>query len=597
MPKLFVFLSMLSCLTACSYIPFLNKEESKNGNGEQKIDEPRVIIEVIGVDSNVADNIRAHVGISKNNCTTSTNLLKRRNKKTLLEANSALQAFGFYEAKIDINYDEINECSQATFSIQSGKQMPVSQVDIVIDGAANTDPDFQKLTSDLAIKQGHLLNHKHYSETKASIESVAAELGYLDGRFIESRLTVDMEKYEARVFLKYNSGERYKLGKVVVKQEPEFLYDTFIHRLLEVPEGHDYSAFQVVDIQNRLLASDYFKSVEARPRLSNSEDRTIPVDVYVRPNDRHHFQASMGFATDEGLRSKLGYTNRWWNPRGHRLGAETKLSQSELGVSANYQVPRRHPSNEWLQISTGFRQQSFDTYDNLSADVTVSESKRRPWAIMENRFISFSRDDFEIGNEKGIARFLIPGARWSRRLVDDEVFTKHGLDLNFELRGATDAIISDTNFLRGSFHAHYLRALPLDFRAFVRGDLGGTWVDDFRALPPSERFFAGGDNSIRGYDFQELGPINATGHVIGGPYLGVMSFEIEKYLTDKWGIATFVDSGNAFGGPGKSTGLKTGVGLGLRWRSPVGAIRVDLAHPLDDDDTLLKLHLRIGPEL
>ena len=596
MSKLFFIVFVLLSLTACSYIPFLNDDSEKNGNGEQTAKEPTIIIDVVGVDDAVADNIRAHVGISKNRCATSLNLLKRRHKKNLLEGNSALQAYGFYEAQINVDYSETAECPQVTFTVEPGRQMSVAQVDILIKGAANTDTDFEKLIRDIAIKQDEPLNHEHYSDSKTTIESVAAELGYLEGRFTESRLTIDMEKYEARIFLEYNSGERYKLGKVTVKQEPEFLHDSFLHRLLEAPEGSDYSAFQVVDIQNRLLASDYFKSVEARPRLSNSEDMTIPVEAVVHPSDRHHFQASMGFATDEGLRSKLGYTNRWWNARGHRLGAETKLSQSELGLSANYQVPRRHPSNEWLQISTGFRQQSFDTYDTLSADLVVNESKRRFWGIMENRFISLSRDDFEIGDETGLATFLIPGVRWSRRLVDDESFSKHGLDMNLEIRGATDAIISDTNFLRGSIHAHYLRALPNDFRAFVRGDLGGTWVDNFRALPPSERFFAGGDNSIRGYDFQELGPVNATGNVIGGPYLGVMSFEIEKYLTDKWGVATFVDSGNAFGGPGRNTGLKTGVGLGLRWRSPVGPVRLDLAHPLDDD-TLLKLHLRIGPDL
>ncbi len=590
--------AVLLCLflSGCSYIPFLNKDKTENASDDQINEEATVIVDVFGVDDDVAKNIRAHTGISKNACSTPVNLLKRRNKKTLQESNNALQAYGYYQAKIDIKYSEAEQCSQAIFNVNSGRRMQVADIEIDITGSAQTDTDFKKLISDVPIKRGDFLNHENYSDTKSTIESVAAELGYLDGRFSESRLIIDMEKYEARVLLKYDSGDRYKLGKVTVKQEPEFLHDAFIHRLLEAPEGSAYSAFQVVDIQNRLLASDYFKSVEARPSLSNSLDKTIPVDVEVHPNDRHHFQASFGFATDEGLRSKFGYDNRWWNARGHRLGAETKLSQSELGISANYQVPRRHPSNEWLQFSTGLRSQSFDTYDTFSTDFIVSESKRRFWGIMENRFISLSRDDFEIGDEKGLATFLIPGVRWSRRQVDDESFAKQGLDMTLEIRGATDTIISDTNFLRGSFHAHYLQALPFNFRAFIRGEIGATLVDNFRALPPSERFFAGGDNSVRGYDYQELGPVNVTGNVIGGPYLGVMGFEIEKYLTDKWGVAGFVDSGNAFGGPGKSTGLKTGVGLGLRWRSPVGQVRLDLAHPLDSD-TLLKLHFRIGADL
>lgn len=594
--RIFLIVLFSLYLAGCTSLPFFGSERPNNGDDEQKIEEPTVIILVTGVDEQVAENIRAHVGISKNRCSTPIDLLKHRNRKTVDEATSALQAFGYYETQVSINIISSPECPIAEINIEPGRRMHLGTVEIVIEGVAVNDPDFKRLTSDLPIKVGNGLSHGDYTETKSIIESVAAELGYLDGRFTKSILTIDIEKYEAHVSLKYNSQKRYQLGYINITQHPDFLDEGLIRRLIEVPAESDYSAEKVVKIQNRLLESNYFKNVEARPRLSNTENHTIPVDVIVHSNERHNFQASVGFVTDEGIRSKLGYTNRWWNKRGHRLGAETKLSQSEQGVSANYQIPRRHPSNEWLQITAGFRQQDIDTFDTLSAKLSISESKRRFWGIIENRFISLSRDDFDIGNETGIATFLIPGTRWSRRFVDDELYPQHGLDLNFELRGSTKLLIADTNFIRSSIHAHYLRALPFDFRTFIRGDLGGIWVDDFRALPPSERFFAGGDNSIRGYDFQDLGPINNSGNVIGGRYLGVMSFELEKFITENWGVAGFVDSGNAFGGPGRNTGIKTGVGLGLRWRSPVGPVRIDLAHPLDDD-TLLKLHLRIGPDL
>ncbi|MFT5426772.1 MAG: translocation and assembly module TamA [Gammaproteobacteria bacterium] len=594
--KSFLFLFLFLFLSGCSWLPFGRDDATKSTNGESA-NAPMVNIEINGVGELVADNVRIHIGISKKTCSLPFDLIKRRYKKTMAETNLALQAFGYYEAQVSLNVIDTPGCPTVEIDIAPGRRMLVSAVDIVIKGAASEDLEFKKLTRELPIKAGDVLNHGQYTETKALIESVAAELGYLDGRFTESILHIDMEKYEARVSLEYKSVDRYKLGDINITQEPDFLDEGLIRRFLEIPLEGDYSAGKVVNIQNRLLESNYFKSVEARPRLSNPEDRAIPVDVIVHANERHHFEASVGFATDEGIRSKLGYTDRRWNRRGHRLGAETKLSQNEQGFSANYQIPRRHPSNEWLQITAGLRQQNVDSFDTLSAKISVSENKRRFWGIMENHFIAISRDDFEIGDETGIARFLIPGIRWNKRVVDDEIFPSHGLDMSFEVRGATDALISDTNFLSGDLHVHYLKALPFGFRSFIRSDIGGMWVDDFRVLPPSERFFAGGDNSIRGYDYQDLGPINNTGNVIGGRYLGVVSFEIEKYISGNWGVAGFVDTGNAFGGPGRNTGLKTGVGLGLRWLSPVGPVRVDLAHPLDEDDTLLKLHLRIGPDL
>ena len=131
----------------------------------------------------------------------------------------------------------------------------------------------------------------------------------------------------------------------------------------------------------------------------------------------------------------------------------------------------------------------------------------------------------------------------------------------------------------------------------MRGRLGALWAGEFDQLPPSERFFAGGDSSIRGYDIDSLGPVDASGQVIGGNKLGVISAEVDYYFTERWGFAVFVDSGNAFGGDGSSTGLQTGVGAGVRWRSPIGPIRVDIAHPLDDPSNNFRLHLRIGPDL
>ena len=101
---------------------------------------------------------------------------------------------------------------------------------------------------------------------------------------------------------------------------------------------------------------------------------------------------------------------------------------------------------------------------------------------------------------------------------------------------------------------------------------------------------------MRGYDIDSLWPVDADNEVIGGSYLTVFSAEVEHYFTESWGFAAFVDSGNAFGGEGSSTGFQTGIGVGLRWRTPVGPIRVDIAHPLDDASNDFRLHLRIGPE-
>jgi translocation and assembly module TamA len=129
----------------------------------------------------------------------------------------------------------------------------------------------------------------------------------------------------------------------------------------------------------------------------------------------------------------------------------------------------------------------------------------------------------------------------------------------------------------------------------VRGHVGTTAKSDFDELPASVRFFAGGDSSVRGYDFDALGPVDASGLVIGGSSLATGSFEFEQPLRDRWSLAFFVDSGNAF--ESSRLNAKTGAGLGGRWQSPLGPIRVDLAHPFDDDTDNWRLHISLGPDL
>ena len=143
--------------------------------------------------------------------------------------------------------------------------------------------------------------------------------------------------------------------------------------------------------------------------------------------------------------------------------------------------------------------------------------------------------------------------------------------------------------------AKWIWSLPNEARIIFRGEVGTTWKDDFNALPPSVRFFAGGDTSVRGYEYESLGPTDTDGEVIGGSSLAVASVEYEHPIVPRWSVAAFVDSGDAFDDSSFET--NTGVGVGFRWQSPLGPIRVDVAKPFDGDDRGARLHISLGPDL
>jgi translocation and assembly module TamA len=165
------------------------------------------------------------------------------------------------------------------------------------------------------------------------------------------------------------------------------------------------------------------------------------------------------------------------------------------------------------------------------------------------------------------------------------------------VRFASDALLSDTDIAQTWGRLTWLIPQGEKARIKLRGEVGAMTVGNFDALPPDLRFFAGGDRSIRGFDYHEIGEVNANGIVIGGKYLTVASAEYEFYFRDAWGAAVFVDAGDAFS---DSLSLNVGAGVGLRWRSPVGPIRIDVGFPVQSTlpaQDSWRLHIQLGPDL
>jgi translocation and assembly module TamA len=190
---------------------------------------------------------------------------------------------------------------------------------------------------------------------------------------------------------------------------------------------------------------------------------------------------------------------------------------------------------------------------------------------------------------------LQPGASWIRLRADNTIRPDHGDRLFFEVSAASDQLGSDTSFIQTIAESRWIRSLADRSRILARIRAGATWNRDFNELPPSARYFAGGDNSVRGYEFRSQGPVDADGDVVGGDRLLVASIEYEYELREKWSVATFYDAGNAFHA-GKLDAV-AGFGIGARWQSPLGPIRIDVARPLDGIDRDLRLHISLGPDL
>lgn len=584
-------LAMTLALAGCSLWP-----GARNGEQPGEAARPLTEIDIRGVEGALADNVRAHLSIANKPCDAARAYLRLLARRAQEEAEAALRAYGHYEPTVDAAIDERGDCGRVVVDVEPGPLTTFGTVDVRVTGPGADDKAFVAAAARHGLEAGDAAHHGRYADAKRLVERVALERGYLEGRFARHELRVDPARGVADVHLEYASGPRYRLGDIRIRQTEVVVDEALVRRFLDHKPGEPYDAAIVPRFYTALTTSEYFSNVEVRPLISAPEQATIPIEITLTPGKKHKFRTGVGFSTDEGVRGRASYLNRRLNVRGHRLSAEARASFIEQRLSGEYQIPRRHPANEWLSLQAGVRRANVDAFETVETQAGIADTKRRPWGWTERRFIGWNRQTFDIGDDDKTSNFVIPGLRWTKSRADRPLLPTRGYSLDVEIRGAADALLSDTSFARGLVRARAVRALPGGVRALVRSDLGASWVDDFDLLPPTERFFAGGDVSIRGFDIDALGPEDADGDVVGGRYLAVGSLELEKSVAERWGIAAFVDAGNAFGGSGGSTGVRVGVGAGVRWYSPIGSVRVDLAHPLDDDEAV-RLHVRIGPDL
>ncbi len=325
--------------------------------------------------------------------------------------------------------------------------------------------------------------------------------------------------------------------------------------------------------------------------------RNVRVQVEGPAAQQATFRVPQRLHSGEVLDHGLNWTRHWVNPQGHSYGAETELSAPRQNVGLYYDVPLDPPLTDKLRYVAGYQYEELADTDSLSRLLKLGPEWHSELPSGWQRVLSlkWQHEEYRLGDDSGLSTLLMPGVAYSYLRSDSRIDPSEGYRLQFELAAAKDGVLSDANLVHANAQLRGLTTLGKRHRFLGRVQLGGNWTDEYVNVPPSLRYFAGGDQSVRGYDYQSLSPTNSDGDRIGGRYQFAASAEYQYSIAERWRVATFVDQGNAFNSLDFPT-LKSSVGVGLRWVSPVGPIRIDLAHPLDGD-TGVRLHFSMGPEL
>lgn len=551
-------------------------------------------VSFVGLDEPLERNARALVALAGASCALPDWRVERLFENVDEELRDALRPLGYYRYTLDksLTFDD-PDCWSATLDVQLGEPVRLRNVELLISGEAADDASFMRLVRAAAPAQGDVLDHGRYESWKRLALASLTSRGYFDAQLTRHSVVVDAALETADAVLEIDSGSRYYFGEISYSNpvlDPELLdkYATF-------SPGDPYDARAIARLYESLNGSGYFGAVSIRAEPEPGGDRVVPVTVSLSPGKRKVYSAGVGYATDFGVQGRLGYTNRRRNARGHQFDARLFLSDVDSELTGTYRWPRGDPTKEWVDVFGGFQQRRTDTSrsDKTTLGIRVARNRGANW--LEAPYVNFSGEDFTVGEQVDSTRLITPGIKWESTIGREITRMLSGRRLSLDIRGAHENLGSDTSFLQATASAKWIFSRQPANRLLVRSDLGYTSSDTVEQLPATVRYFAGGDNSVRGYGFETIGPVDDLGNVIGGSSLAVFSVEYDRLIAGNWSIAAFVDTGTAF--VHTDVDFKTGVGLGLRWYSPFGAIRIDVAHPLDDPTRSVRLHFTLGPDL
>ncbi|HET6655313.1 MAG TPA: autotransporter assembly complex family protein [Gammaproteobacteria bacterium] len=553
-----------------------------------------VDVTITGLDDPLKKNVQALLSLVNDyqNKQPPDAVVRRLYARAPEEIGTALQPFGYYQPRIDSDLTQVGGKWLATFRIDPGPPTLIRTLELRVTGPGRNLEAVQTALAGSKLAVDQRLLQPDYEDLKKALLNAAQTGGYLDAHYVEHRIAVRPERRAAAVHLVLATGPRYYFGPITVEQD--ILAPTFVQRFNPIEPGDVFSTDRLLELELALRDSEYFSRVTADVRKEEARERHIPIVLHAKPSPWARYMTSIGYGTDTGPRIGIGVLFRHLNRQGHQFSANARVSAIKSTLSAQYKIPVGDVRTDFLAANATAQQ--IDINDSHTKRADLGFELNQIWFGGRRRlYIDYDNEHFWFGEEPHrTTTLVIPGVTYTQKRTDDPLFPRNGYQLTLDVHGAADALLSDTSFV--SVDAAWRSVYPLGdaTRLLLYGELGAIKASDFRALPPTQRFFTGGARTVRGYGYQELAPRDFAGNIVGGRYLAVGSVEVDHLFVGNFGGAVFLDAGNV-----SNEGLpqlRRDVGIGLRYRTPIGMVRLDVARTLNDPNgNHWHLQISIGP--
>ncbi|WP_411754193.1 autotransporter assembly complex protein TamA [Serratia sp. (in: enterobacteria)] len=510
-----------------------------------------------------------------------------------------LRPLGYYEPTIDFTFDDNPKLSRPVLyaHVTPGEPVRIAGANITLEGGARTDEDYLRLVRTSRPTVGEILNHGQYDSFKGSLTGIALRKGYFDANMKKSQLGVAQELHKAFWDIDFDSGDRYHFGKVNFKGSQ--IREDYLQNLVPFHQGDYYSSNDLAELNRRLSATNWFNSVVVSPDFTDAkESKILPLDALVTPRSSNIVELGGGFSTDIGPRVRGTWRKPWLNDRGHSLTTTASISAPEQQLDLTYKIPLlRSPLEQYYLLQAGFKRTDLNDTQSDSTKVVASRNWDLSSGWQRAINLSWRLDHFTQGTVTNTTMLLYPGVTINRTRSRGGLMPVWGDSQRYSIDVSDTTWGSGVDFALLQAQNVWIRTLGEKNRFVVRGQVGWIETNDFDKVPPDLRFFAGGDRSIRGYKFQGISPRGDDGKLTGASKMVTGSLEYQYNVTGRWWGAMFVDSGQAVNKFSDSN-FKTGAGVGVRWQSPVGPVKLDIAAPVGDQETHgLQFYIGLGPEL
>jgi translocation and assembly module TamA len=511
--------------------------------------------------------------------------LHRRVYRDIERFTRILQAEGYYAASIESEVAITESPIVITFTIEPGPIYTFGTIDF---DSNDQSPFSWPEPKRIGLAPGGPALSKAVVDAEGPLLTWAKNRGYPFPTIADRTVVVDHATTTVNVTYSIDPGRQATFGHIEIQGLKSVKEET-VRRTIAWKEGDPFDARLVAKTQEQLYAQDLFSIARVAVGDAVNAGGRVPMRIAVTERKHRTISLGAGFDTDGGPNARVGWEHRNIDGLGHRLNLTGELSGDLQQAEARYLIPGWRRDDQTLRLQLRLAQESPDAYDSthIGTSATVERKLNAQWTAGAGVAFRYSvQEQRRMEDVYHLLSFPLYGLRDT---TDDPMNPTKGMKLDLRAEPFIEVTDPTLSFLRGSVEWRGYRSLDEDgyWVIAVRLKLGAMLGADADDIPPDERFYAGGGGSIRGFAYKTVSPLRDD-DPIGGRSLVEASVELRRRINERLGAVVFVDAGNAYSStfPEFSEEPRVGVGVGIRYFTPIGPLRVDVAVPLNPRDGL-----------